>query len=291
MNKKILLTGASGFVGKRFLLESKYKMNVTAFSVTNEMPSPFLLESINTVLHMGGLAHQLVKTDPEKYFLANFEKTRQLVDISKKAGVKHFIFVSTIKVFGELVDELLTEKSECLAHKDPYGESKLRAELYLKEQSKKNFKISIIRSPLIYGPNVKGNLAKLLKLCDSNFPLPFKNIGNRRTMFYLDNFIALLDHIIDIEAEGLFLAGDVRPISTEELVVSIRKYLGKRTNLFSIPMIIRKSIQKLNPDLGNRLFSSLEMDVSESYKKLNFVPPFQIQDGIKSMVDSYLIKK
>jgi nucleoside-diphosphate-sugar epimerase len=240
---------------------------------------------------MAGLAHQMVKTAPEKYFLANFDKTKELADLAKAAGVKQFIFISTIKVFGDAGLGILTENSVCLPTDDPYGESKLKAEQYLRAQADENFKVSIIRTPLVYGPGVKGNLQKMLELCDSGKFLPFKNIRNRRTMIYVDNLVELINHLIDHNLEGLVLAGDKEPITTEQLVKSMRKHMARPVRLFSIPAPARYLIKILRPDLHTRLFGSLEMDVAFSYKKIGFEPSFSMDKGIGEMVRYYTKNK
>ena len=290
VKKRILLTGASGFVGSRYMICSGNKHDVLPFSVTKDMPSAELLSAQDTIIHLGGLAHQMQQVDPAKYFEANFEKTKQLAILAKNAGVKHFIFISTIKVFGEHQQDILSLESPCLPVNDPYGESKLKAEQFLRTLESTGFMVSIIRPPLIYGPGVKGNLAKLLDLCSSNYPLPFKHIPNRRTMVYLDNFIAFIDHLVENPVNGIFLAGDA-PLSTEQLVTSMRKYMGKPANLFAVPYFLRSILKSMRPALEMRLFGSLEMDSATSYKKINFVSPYSTEEGIKAMVASYLANK
>jgi nucleoside-diphosphate-sugar epimerase len=291
LKKRILVTGASGFVGKRYLAFSNDLYDIVTLSVTHNMPGNEIFNSVDKVVHLAGLAHQMQKTEPSAYIKANFEKTKHLADLAKTNGVTHFIFISTIKVFGEFQKNILTEDSTCLPENDPYGESKLKAEQYLQSIADETFTVSIVRPPLIYGPGVKGNLDRILKLSDSGYFLPFGSIHNRRTMIYLDNLIVLINRIIETKAAGIFLAGDNRPISTQELVTKIRQYLGRPHRLFSIPDFFRRVIILIKPQLGMRLFSSLEMDCSSSYKRIGFVPPYSIEEGIKSMVDSYIHNK
>ncbi len=292
LGKRILLTGASGFVGKRYLQLSNKRYEIHPFSVTgSNIPKDEWLASFDTVVHMGGLAHQMQKVDPQNYFDANYEKTRTLALLAKKNGVKHFIFISTIKVFGESQETILTEKSPCLPIDDPYGESKLKAEEFLKTIMDEYFIVTIIRPPLVYGPDVKGNLQRLLNLCDSGYYLPFGSINNRRSMIFVDNLIELINHLIDTGTGGLFLAGDDRPVSTEELVIMIRQRQGKPKRLFAIPFFARYLLKSIKPMLAIRLFGSLEMDSVTSYKKINFVPPYSIADGVSLMVDAYMENK
>ncbi len=289
--QEILLTGSNGFVGKKFLSinADKYSIKVALLQKTNIANISF--KDIDTVVHLAGIAHQMQKIDDQIYFDVNYGLTKDLADAAKKAGVKHFIFISTIKVFGEQNIKLLTENSPCLPKNDPYGESKLKAEKYLQSIEDENFVVSIIRPPLIYGPGVKGNVLRLLVLGNKSLPLPFKNLDNRRTMVYLNNFIALINRVIDTKISGVFLAGDTEPISTEKLISEIRLNLKKKPNLFSIPSFLKYLLKLIKPEIAHRLFGSLEIDTSNTNNKLNFKPPYSTEHGIKEMVDWYLSKK
>jgi nucleoside-diphosphate-sugar epimerase len=285
--KNIILTGATGFVGERYSIYSKDKYNIRAVSLQKKTISQVDFKYIDVILHLAGKAHQMQKIDDQIYFDVNYTLTKELADAAKSAGVKHFIFVSTIKVFGEYQKGVLTEKSPCLPQNDPYGESKLKAEQYLQSIEDDNFIVSIIRPPLIYGPGVKGNLIRFLELGNKSYPLPFKNLKNRRTMVFLDNFIELINRIIETKQSGIFLASDESPISTEKLISEIRHNLGKKPNLFETPDFMKKMLGIVKPEFALRLFGSLEMDTSDSFKRLDFKPPYSIEQGIKSMTDWY----
>ena len=285
--KTILITGASGFVGQRFLEYNAEKYKIKTVSLRSTSPEDVDFSDVESVVHLAGMAHQMQKIDPQIYFDVNTELTRRLVNAAIIAGVPHFVFVSTIKVFGEHQDSLLKLDSPCVPVNDPYGESKLEAEQYLKTIDKNKISIATLRPPLIYGPRVKGNLIRFLKLGDLPFPLPFAGIENRRTMVFLDNFIELINKVVDNKATGTFLAGDQRPISTTELIREIRLGLGKNPNLFRMPGFMQSILKSLKPELFIRLFGSLEMETSTSNKSINFTPPYSIQDGIRSMVDWY----
>jgi nucleoside-diphosphate-sugar epimerase len=284
---KILLTGATGFVGQRFLEYCKDTYDIRCVSLQKEKIFNLDFKHIDAIVHLAGKAHQMQKIDDQIYFDINYTLTKELADAAKKEGVKHFIFISTIKAFGEHQKGVLNEKSPCLPQNDPYGESKLKAEQYLQSIEDDNFIVSIIRPPLIYGPRVKGNLIRFLELGNKPYPLPFKNLKNRRTMVFLDNFIELINRIVDTKQSGIFLAGDAQPISTEKLISEIRLNLGKKPNLFQTPDFMKKMLGVVKPEFALRLFGSLEMDTSDSFKRLNFTPPYSIEQGIKSMVDWY----
>ena len=284
----VLLTGATGFVGKRFVEYNRDSIQVKTLSFQEwENNDTDVFKNVKTVVHLAGIAHRMEKTDPDLYFSINYQKTSVFADVAKKMGVKHFIFISTIKAFGEHQNGVLNEDSPTVPINDPYGESKLKAEEYLKSIEDDHFIVSIIRPPLIYGPGVKGNLIKFLDLANKPVPLPFKHVSNRRTMIFLDNFIELINTIVERKKSGIFLAGDAYPISTEYLISEIRKNLQKPKLLFKMPSIIINILGKFKPELIMRLFGSLEMDVSNSYKRLGFKPPFTTKYGIKQMVDWY----
>jgi nucleoside-diphosphate-sugar epimerase len=285
--KTILLTGGSGFVGQRYIVYSKDSYIIKPVSLQKKNISEVAFKNIDVIVHLAGMAHQMQKIDDQIYFDVNYTLTKNFADAAKSAGVKHFIFVSTIKVFGEYQKGVLTEKAPCLPQNDPYGESKLKAEQYLQSIENDNFIISIIRPPLIYGPGVKGNLIRFLELGNKPYPLPFKNLKNRRTMVFLDNFIELINRIIETKQSGIFLASDENPISTEKLISEIRLNLGKKPNLFETPDFIKKMLGLVKPEFTLRLFGSLEMDASDSFKRLDFKPPYSIEYGIKRMVDWY----
>ncbi len=287
MKHKLLLTGASGFVGQRFLIYNKEKYAISPVSLQRVAADAINYDGIDGIVHSAGMAHQMKKIEDQVYFDVNYTLTKQLADAAKAAGVKHFIFISTIKVFGEHQKAVLTENSPCLPTNDPYGESKLKAEKYLQSIEDNEFVVSIIRPPLIYGPGVKGNLFRFLELGNKPYPLPFKNIDNRRTMVFVDNFIELINRIIETKQSGIFLASDRSPISTEKLIGEIRLGLGKERNLFSISGFLRSVLAAFKPEFALRLFGSLEMDTSNSFKRLNYTPPYSIEQGIKSMVDWY----
>lgn len=289
--KTILLTGASGFVGQRYITYNQDRYSIKSISLRSVKVADINFNQIDAVLHLAGKAHQMQKIDPQIYFDVNYGLTKQLADAAKAAGVTHFVFTSTIKVFGEYQKGVLSENSPCEPVNDPYGESKLKAEKYLQSIANDQFKVAIVRPPLIYGPAVKGNLIRFLHLGNSPWYLPFARIENRRTMVFIDNLIELFNRIIDTQGEGVFLAGDREPMSTTTLITEIRKGLGKSPKLFAMPTFLIQLLKALKPQLAIRLYGSLEMNTSSTNKRLNFEPPYTISEGIKVMVDDFLAKK
>jgi nucleoside-diphosphate-sugar epimerase len=287
----ILLTGASGFVGQRFLAYNKATFTIRPVSLVRQSVDDIDFTGITTVVHLAGKAHQMSKIDDQIYFDVNSILTQKLALAAKNQGVSHFIFVSTIKVFGEHQNVLLTEGSPCEPVNDPYGQSKWEAEKNLQALENEHFIVSIVRPPLVYGPGVKGNLIKFLHLADNARPLPFAQIHNRRSMVFLDNLIEMLNTLIVKKTSGIFLAADDKPISTSFLISEIRKNLNRPPNLFVMPAVFKWVLKKVKPDMYIRLFESLEMNPTDTFKRLNFKPPYSVEKGISEMVKNYQDEK
>lgn len=283
---KIAVTGASGFIGKRLLelWSSKYAVQPLSLRAVSIADLP--LDGIDCLVHLAGKAHDMKSSEEAPYFAINYELTKALADRALVQGVSHFIFVSTVKVFGDANDEEFNEQSECNPQ-DAYGKSKLLAEQYLQSIASDTFKVSIVRPPMVYGPYAKGNVIKLMRLADKPYPLPFANIQNRRSVVFVDNLVAMIEHIINNKAEGIFIAGDMEPVSSLFLMEEIRKSMAKPTRLFALPIWLRRFIQYSNPALHDRLFGSFVVQTMQTNQRLNFTPPFTTKYGIAKMVEWY----
>ena len=279
--KTVLLTGASGFVGQRFCVDNKDRYLIKTVSLQNAQVEDLDLSGVEVILHLAGIAHRMEKTDDSLYFEVNYELTKKLAEAAKQAGVGHFIFVSTIKVYGDDY-ELLTPETECRPN-DAYGKSKLMAEEALKDLESKDFGISIVRPPLIYGQGVKGNMQKLMALVEKRKYIPLGNINNKRSMLGLDNFVALLDRVIKTSKSGTFLIQDSEPESTSKLISEIAKGKNIQIKLISIPGVARFTIKKIAPEIYKRLFGSLVVDDSATRNILSFEPPYSFEEGIRVM--------
>jgi nucleoside-diphosphate-sugar epimerase len=207
---------------------------------------------------------------------------------AKNSGVKHFVFTSTVKVYGNSYDnsKLRDESSECFPE-DAYGRSKLAAEIELKKMENDNFTVSIIRTPLIYGYGVKANMNSLIKLIDFFPVLPFDKISNKRNFTYIENLVGFIDRIIEKRASGTFIAMDDNPVSTTELVRFLSKSLQKKTVLFKPPGFVQSIVASIFPDTVDRLFGSLEFDNNMTKQLLDYYPPFSTEEGIRKMVYAY----
>jgi len=285
--QKILVTGANGFIGKRFVEYNKERFYITTLSVRDDVYKTFDFTGFDSIVHLAGKAHDMNCKDDSEYFNVNTDITKTLATKAKSDGVKQFIYISSVKVYGKEDRGLITEKSECMPE-DAYGKSKLLAEHFLQSIQDENFKVAIVRPPMVYGAGVKGNMDRLIHLCKKKYPLPLGNIGNLRTMVFVDNMIELLNTIIDQQAQGIFIPSDKKPISTDALILMIKQSLGETNNLISIPLFLRKIIKIAKPELYKRLFGSFVMDTKATNGKLNFVPPYSTEFGIEKMVKADL---
>jgi len=280
--KTVLLTGASGFVGSYFTKEYGSEYNINKFSFRNDSLKDLDLSNINTIIHLSALVHQMGGASKEEYEKVNVKQTIDLAKKAKSSGVKHFIFMSTVKVYGEETNIAYNENSDCKPQ-DDYGKSKLKAEQELQLLSDDNFKVSIIRTPIVYGYGVKANIKNLINLVNRVSILPFGKIENKRSMIYIGNLCHLIDEIIIQEKAGIFLASDDEPLSTTKLIELIANNLDKKVYLLKIPFF--ESLLKLiKPSFHKRLYESLEVDNSETKKVLNLVNPYSVEDGIRLML-------
>jgi len=212
---RILITGSNGFVGsplsdrledigheiirvqRRNKTEEFYIENIDRLTEWGE-----LLEGVDLVIHCAAKAHQTyISSEDESYTEINTEGTKNLALQSAKKGINKFIFISTIKVYGEVNKDnrpySLTSEEQPI---DSYAKSKFNAEKALYTISEKtNMQVIIIRCPLVYGPNVRANFLNLIKIVEKSLPLPFKSINNKRSIIYLGNLISSIEKSIDLK--------------------------------------------------------------------------------------------
>ncbi|MEQ9219035.1 MAG: NAD-dependent epimerase/dehydratase family protein [Cyclobacteriaceae bacterium] len=303
----ILLTGSSGFLGSRYLQKSAFKDQVVPVSLQQTPVKNIDFKGITTVLHCAGIAHRMEKTDDKLYFDVNRDLTLELAEAAKAAGVKQFIFLSTIKVFGLDSSESLVQgnlapslplspsslslsPSSFFLPPDAYGKSKLEAELGLKKLESEAFKIAIIRPPLIYGPGVKGNLQKLMQAIHGSGPLPLGGINNRRSMIFVDNLIALIDCLIQKGENIVITPSDQPAISTSKLVQLLVNTVNPSKRILSIPVFLRPLIKVLKPAFYSRLFGSLEVAPHPELKQLGYTQPYTVEQGLIIMAKDFMNK-
>lgn len=280
--RNILITGSSGFLGTYFINKYSNTYNINRFSFLNDNLEKLELNTISTIIHLSALVHQMGGATKEEYERVNVTQTLDLAKKAKESGVGHFIFMSSVKVYGEESTGVYNEQTECHPQ-DEYGVSKLNAELELHKLEDDNFKISIIRTPIVYGYGVKANIKNLVSLINKVSILPFGNINNKRSMVYIGNLCHLVDMIIEKKQRGVFLATDDKPLSTTKLIELIAKELDKKVYLLNIPFF-PYLLKKLKPSFYKRLYESLEIDNTKTKEMLNLKNPYSVEDGIRYMI-------
>src|SRR4030042_643533 len=211
---RILITGTNSFIGNNFIHFSRYK-SFEVVSLIIKKPQEINFSGFDVVLHLTAIVHQSKKIAREEYFKINRDLCITVAQNAKAAGVKQFIQLSTIKVYGEFTSQLKLwdENSTCLPG-DYYGKSKYEAEQSLKKIETPDFVVSVIRTPVVYGEGVKANMLRLIKLVDKWPLLPFGKVSNKRNYPYSENLVGYIDKIIEKRISGTFIAMDNDPIST-----------------------------------------------------------------------------
>ncbi|MEO6118933.1 MAG: SDR family oxidoreductase [Methylotenera sp.] len=309
---KILVTGASGFVGQSLIKELKQRgvstvnigrqlltsnpdshVSVPDYTAQGIWQKPLL--GCDVVIHLAARVHvmQDVAENPLEAFLAvNLHGTVNLAVAAAKAGIKRFVYISSIKVNGEYTkDQSFTEK-DTPNPQDPYAISKWQAEQALRKIEKETgMEVVILRPPLIYGAGVKANFASLLKLIDKGLPLPLLSIHNKRSLIYLGNLVdAIITCTKHPNAAGqTYLVSDGEDTSIAQLVKQIAISLNRPRYLFHFPVSIMRIFTKLIGRSASldRLTQSLVINSSKIRKELDWQPPFTMTQGLKCTADWY----
>lgn len=300
----IALTGYTGFVGSVLLkeLDSKNVLllgrkplpeyaNFSSFDLTDtqNLKLQQSLSSVDVLIHSAARVHIMNDSaaDPLAEFkAANTMGTVNLAKQAAQAGVKRFIFVSSIKVNGETTTgkQPFTSKDKRMPE-DPYGISKSEAEQQLLELGKKtDMEIVIIRPPLVYGEGVKANFASLMRLVGKGLPLPFRLITkNKRSLLSVYNLVDLIKVCIDHPnaANQVFLASDDQDLSTAEMVALMAKVQDKPNLALPVPVWCFKVAGKLlgKQAVIDRLTGSLQLDITHTKNTLNWSPPYSVEHG------------
>jgi nucleoside-diphosphate-sugar epimerase len=325
--KKILITGANGFIGSYLcasLLEAGYEVVGAArkkqglaagvkFYKIEQLGSKTdwgnCLDGVDYVIHLAALVHQMENTKGQEslYQEINIEGTRRLAKIAASKGVRRFIFASSVKAMAGAtpVDKPMTERG-VFNPDDDYGKSKLESERVLaKICSSTEMEWLILRLPLVYGPGVKGNMYRLLRLVHDYNILPFGKVNNKRGMIFIGNLVALIMESIGNPnaANETFLVSDNDDLSTSRLIQLIASSMeNKSISLIPVPggvyLLaggILRAFEKItgstlfiSAEALSRLTGSLAIDSSHCQKSLNWSPPYSVEQGIREMVDWYL---
>ena len=314
---KVLVTGGSGFIGRALIPQLNMAGHDIIVSSRDEgivLPGATIgpvgelgpetdwsaaLEGVEAVIHLAARVHVMneTATDPvAENRRINTEGTARLARQAAESGVKHFIFLSTIKVNGEATGPNPFHAADRPAPQDPYAIAKLEAEqVLLGIADKSAMRADIIRPPLVYGPGVRGNFASLLGLCARGLPLPLASIDNRRSLIYVGNLVSLIGHILDHPKAGggIYLARDGEDVSTPELIKRVSAALGVTPRIFSFPQFLLAIAGALvgKSDAVSRLTESLVVDDNKTRSDLDWTPPFSMVQGLQETADWFKNKR
>jgi len=309
----ILLTGATGFIGRALLSELvSNDINIIA-SVRQTTPcipenvKQYIisdlsedtdwgraLRNIDVVIHTAARVHVMKEqtNNPlDQFRKVNTEATISLARQSAKAGVKRFIFLSSIKVNGEQTNknQAFTAHDKFIPN-DPYGLSKYEAEQgLLKLADETGMEVVIIRLPMVYGPGVKGNFQVLMKWVRKQWPLPFGAVDNQRSLLALDNAVSFIIHCLKHPkaANEVFLVSDDEDVSTTELLNKVAAAFELNIFLLPIPVSLMKFAAKMmgKGELASRLLGSLKIDISKAHQLLGWKPVITMDEQLKKIAD------
>lgn len=309
----VLITGASGFVGSAILAALSKRgihsrpvfrsaSSVIGFvgegvivpTLDGETDWSKVLFGVDTVIHAAGRAHIMREEslDPLlEYRRVNVQGSLNLARQSALAGVKRFLFISSIKVNGgstQLGQPFVAE--DAFSPEDAYGISKAEAELGLRQIcSDTGMEFTIIRPTLVYGPGVKGNFLYLFNWVARGWPLPLGGvIYNRRSFVALDNLVDLILTCVTHPnaANQTFLVSDDEDVSTLDLLKKIGKAMNRPVHLLPVPVALLEFAANLSGrrDVAQRLLGSLQVDISKTCEQLSWKPPVSMSEGLRRAV-------
>jgi nucleoside-diphosphate-sugar epimerase len=314
---KALITGASGFIGqallKRFSTEPGFKLRaavrrpvpnpvagVKYIQVTELGPNTAWTDAVgdtDVLVHTAARVHVMndAAVDPLAEFrLTNVEGTLCLARQAVAAGVRRFVFISSIKVNGGGTSLGKPYRADDRpAPTEPYGISKLEAEDGLRQLlCGSGTELVVVRPVLVYGPAVKANFLTMMRWLHRGIPLPFANVPNKRSLVALDNLVDLILAccVHPAALDQTFLAADGEDLSTTELLRRLGAAMNQRVKLFPVPIgALRVAASLLGRgDLAGRLFGSLQVDISKARDVLGWAPPVTVDDALASTARHYL---
>jgi nucleoside-diphosphate-sugar epimerase len=310
---RVLVTGASGFVGSvlcELLARSGYVVRATGRAVRPVSGAAAehvlvgdlggdprwqeALAGVDVVVHLAARAHIL--DDPPAnaplYTKANALGTSNLAQQAAAAGVRQFVFLSSVKVNGEATTLRAFSSQDEPQPRDAYGASKWQGEQFataIGQQS--GMRVAIIRSPLIYGSGVKANFFRLMRWVDEEKPLPFAAVENRRSLVSVWNLCDLILRVVagPTPAVGTWMVSDGRDLSTPELVRLLAAAMGRRARLFSIPVGMLRLLAAATAQRARvaRLCGSLVVDISSTHAELGWSPPLSVEEGLARTARCY----
>ncbi len=308
----ILITGASGFVGQSLtqvllqqghlvtatyrnneLSQHKHLRSIRIESIDARTSWKDVLEGIDVVVHLAARVHVMRDQAPNplaEFRKVNVEGTARLAQEALRAGVKRFIYMSSVKVNGEFTQlGKPFAETDAEAPQDDYGRSKYEAEITLKkicQNGEMNY--VIVRPPLIYGPGVKANFASMVRAVSLRLPLPFGCINNQRSLIDLQNLVAFISCCIsNAQASNqIFLVSDGQDVSTTTLLKSCADALKVPVRLIPVPQwLLERALCLIGKrGLAQRLCGNLQVNITKARILLGWVPPVSVESALQAMM-------
>lgn len=312
----VLVTGAAGFIGRALLLSPRLRsagplrgvvragaaglpadVQVGHGDLDRDDNWPALLQDVGTVVHTAARVHVMREhsSDPlAAYQRTNVGGTLRVARHAVRAGVKRFVFLSSIKVNGEETHSGRPyDPDRDAVPVDPYGISKQEAEVRLRDLARETgLEVVIVRPVLVYGPGVRGNFASLMRWLRRGVPLPLASIQNRRSLVGIDNLVDLIATCVEHPraANQTFLVSDGEDLSTPELLTRLGSALGTPARLLPFPPAALEALARLAgaSAVAHRLCRSLQVDITKSRTLLEWSPPITVDEGLQRAARAFL---
>lgn len=278
--KSILITGENSYIGNSLSkwIDENYSHNISysKLSLRTDNWKSCNFNEFQSIVHVAGIAHNSNdKKLKDIYYEVNTELTLEIAKKAKKDGVKHFIFLSSIIVYSANNDKIIDINTPA----NPlnfYSDSKLKAENGLLKLQDHNFKISIVRPPMVYGPNCKGNFSRLSNI--SKKTILFPDIENKRSMIFVYNLSEFLVKVIEKKIDGYLYPQNEEYVKTSDIIKEISKYYNKKVLFFKIPRVFLKIISKNK--FYDKVFGDLVYKKEMSISKVKDYNTFTFEESI-----------
>jgi nucleoside-diphosphate-sugar epimerase len=296
--KKVIITGASGFVGKNIipnLEERGFECVPLTVRYGNKIDLP---SDIFALIHLSGKAHDTSnKLEKEEYLQANYELTKTIYDACKEHQVKKFIYLSSVKAVADVVEGYLDENASCQPN-TPYGISKLKAEQYITQNPMRDGQsYYILRPCMIHGPGNKGNLNLLYKFAKMGIPYPLAAFDNRRSFLSIENLNFVISELLERDniPQGIYHIADDKPLATGQVMSIINFVLEKPDRSLKIPRGWIKILARFGDILRLPFNTSSLRKLTEDYvvsnKKIIFFLqkdlPVGAEEGLQRTIESF----
>ncbi|MHC9533104.1 NAD-dependent epimerase/dehydratase family protein [Dellaglioa sp. L3N] len=286
--KRVLITGKNSYIGRSFMERAKSNgMEVDGISVRDDSWKNMNFGKYDAVLHVAAIVHQKQSVNTLKiYQKINRDLPFEIARKAKAEGVKQFVFMSSIAIFGKtgtLRNVEVIDDTTAIRPKTFYGETKAEAEVKLQSLSDNNFIITILRPPMVYGKDAPGNYNSLARLALKLPILP--GIKNQRSMIYIGNLVEFIYQMINQQLGGTFSPQNEKLVDTNQMIKMIRKAHGKKTIILPFGMFAVKMVAYLT-DVMNKVYGSLIINI-----KYNFNGNYQLTNLEKSIIEIEYIEK